>query len=90
LHDFVRQPTILYDSLRDSALLGLDACAGQNNAGIDVHTIVAQAENAIVRSVRPDGLVSGAISKKSPQCSALFLAAPLLVSRGRLWRILLI
>jgi hypothetical protein len=42
--------------VRDSALLGLDASAGRNNAGIDVHTIVAQAQNAIVRSVQPDTL----------------------------------
>jgi hypothetical protein len=33
LHDFVRQPTILDDFVRDSALLGLYACAGRNNAG---------------------------------------------------------
>jgi hypothetical protein len=56
LHDFVRPPTILDYFVRDSALLGLDACAGRNNSGIDAHTIVAQAQNAIERSVRPDTL----------------------------------
>jgi hypothetical protein len=43
LHDFVRQPTILDYFVRDSALLGLAACAGRNHTGIDAHTIVAQA-----------------------------------------------
>jgi len=42
--------------VRDSALLGLDACAGHNNAGIDARTIVAQAQIATLRSVRPDTL----------------------------------
>ena len=80
LHDFVRRPTILDHFVRDSALLGLDACAGHNNAGIDTRTIVAQAQIATVRSVRPDTLgfrrhlekvaaalsvVSGAVSLRS-------------------------
>ena len=52
----MRQPTILDYFVRDSALLGLDACARRNNSGIDAHTIVAQAQNAIERSVRPDTL----------------------------------
>ena len=61
LHDFVRQPTILDYFVRDSTQLGLDACAGRHNAGIDAHTFVAQAQNAILRSVRP--MISGVISK---------------------------
>jgi len=40
----VRQPTILDYFVRDSALLGLDACARRNNAGIDAHTNVAGPE----------------------------------------------
>jgi hypothetical protein len=52
----VRQPAILDDFARDSALLGLDACAGHNNAGIDTRTIVAQAQIATVQLVRPDPL----------------------------------
>jgi hypothetical protein len=40
LHDFVRQPTIFDYFVRDSALLGLDACVGRNNAGIDAHNVV--------------------------------------------------
>ncbi|MDP9099571.1 MAG: hypothetical protein M3N48_11360 [Verrucomicrobiota bacterium] len=56
MYDFVRQPAILDYFVRDNALLGLDGCAWLNNAGIDAHTIVAQAQNAIVRSVRPDTL----------------------------------
>src|SRR6266702_8503581 len=54
-HDFVRQPTILDYFVRDSALLGRDACAGRNNAGIDAHNVV-QTQNSSVRSVRPNTL----------------------------------
>ena len=73
LHDFVRRPTILDHFVRDSALLGLDACAGHNNAGIDTRTIVAQAQIATVRSVRPDTLGFRRHLEKSPQRSASFL-----------------
>jgi hypothetical protein len=87
LHDFVRQPTILDYFVRDSALLGLDACAGRNDAGIDAHTIVAQALNAIVRSVRPDTLGFMRHLEKPPQRLALFLVrCPFEVARGRSWR----
>jgi hypothetical protein len=74
--------------VRDSALLGLDACAGRNNAGIDAHTIVAQAQNAIVRSVRRDTLVFRRhLEKVAPQHSASFLVRRRFgVARGRLWR----
>jgi hypothetical protein len=47
LHDFVRQPTISDYFMRDSALLGLDACAGRNNAGIDAHTFGAASVNSV-------------------------------------------
>ena len=63
--------------VRDSALLGLDACAGRNHAGIAAHTIVAQVQNAIVRSVRPDTLGSRShLAKVAAALSVVSGAAP--------------
>jgi hypothetical protein len=53
LRDFVRQPTILDYFVRDSALLGLDACARRHMQEL-MPAQLWQAQNAIVRSVRPD------------------------------------
>src|SRR4030095_11122912 len=50
--------------VRDSTLLGLGACAERDTAGTDALPIVAQAQNAIVRSVRPDSYFR-ASSRKS-------------------------
>lgn len=87
MHDFVRQPTILDYFVLDSALLGLDACAGRNHAGIDAHTIVAQPQNAIVRSVRPDTLGFRRQLEKVAAALASFLVRCCFgVARGRLWR----
>ena len=81
----MRQPTILGYLVRDSALLGLDACAARNNAGIDARTIVAQAHNAIVRSVRPDTLGFRRHLKKVPAAlSAASGAVPLQSCEGPL------
>ena len=53
--------------VRDNALVDLDACAGRNNAGIDAHTIVAQAQNASdLRKVAATlSVVSGAVRLRS-------------------------
>src|ERR1700704_1593485 len=56
LHDFVRQPTILDYFVRDCVAVGPRRLCGHNNAGIDTRTVVAQAQIATVRSVRPDTL----------------------------------
>jgi hypothetical protein len=87
LHDFVRQPTIFDYFVRDSALLGLDACAGRDNAGTDALTIVAQAQNAIVRSVRPDSCFRASSRKSRFTALRAFSGARHFgVARGRLWR----
>ncbi len=89
LCDFVRQPTIFDYFVRDSALLGVDACAGRNHAEI-AHTIVAQALNAIVRSVRPDTLgCRRHLERVAAALSVVSHAVPLRSCEGRLWRILL-
>jgi hypothetical protein len=70
--------------MRDSALLGFDACAGAIMQ--DAHTIVAQAQNAIVRSVRPDTPGFRRHLERSQQRSASFLVRCCFgVARGRLW-----
>ena len=89
LHDFVRQLTILDYFVRDSALLGLDACAGRNNAGIDAHNVV-QAQNASVRSVRPNTLdFRRHLEKVAPHSASFVVRCRLGVARGRFWRIVL-
>ena len=49
--------------MRDRALLAVDACGERDNAGIVAYPIVAQTQNAIVRSLRLDTLWSGSNSK---------------------------
>jgi len=86
-HDFVRQPTILDDFARDSALLDLDACAEHNNAGIDTRTTMAQPRLQPCSQYGRILLVSGVISKKSPQRSAsLLVRCRFEVVKGRLQR----
>ena len=59
----------------------VDACVGYNNIGIDTRTIMTQPNYGRIN------LVSGSISKKSPQCAAPFLAQyPFEVASGRSWR----
>ena len=85
LHDFVRQPTILDYFVRDSALLGLDACVGRNNAGIDAHN-VAQAQNASVRSVQPNTLdFRRHLEKVAPHSASFVVRCRLGIARGRFW-----
>jgi hypothetical protein len=85
LNDFVRQPTILNCFLRDRALLAFDACAGRDNAGIDAHPMMAQAQNAIVRSVRPDTYCSG-LKNYVAALSVVSGAIRFGVAKDRLWR----
>jgi 2-keto-4-pentenoate hydratase/2-oxohepta-3-ene-1,7-dioic acid hydratase in catechol pathway len=87
LHDFVRQPTIFDYCVRDSTLLGLGACAERDNAGTDALTIVAQAQNAIVRSVRPTPVFERHLEKVASQRSAPFFGVRHFgVARGSFWR----
>jgi hypothetical protein len=62
--------------VRDSALLGLGACAGHSKAGIDTRTMAALAQIATVQSYGRIFLFSGVISKRSPQRSVTGAVPP--------------
>jgi hypothetical protein len=70
--------------VRDSALLGLDACARRNRAGIAAPKLW-QAQNAIVRSVRPDTLRRH-LEKVAAALSVVLVRCRFGDARGRLWR----
>ena len=89
LHDFVRQPPILDYSCAIARSWASTLARGAIMQ--DAHTIVAQAQNAIVRSVRPDTLdfrrhlekVAAALSVVSGAVPLRSCEGPLVAQSGR-------